>query len=227
MDPEGSLLRGALPRRRILLGIAAALAVGVLWAWEVDPVQVHRGAARLPAGPAFGLLVVLPLAGFPASVLHLAAGIRFGATQGLLLVALSILIQLVASHTLVRWWRRTPGPHPGLAALARRVPEAAHPALCVLAALLPGIPYSVVNYGLALAGVRLGTFVACTLPVHVVRASVVVLLGDQSDRLTPARLAALGAYGLVILAASAWAYRRLRARLAGPPPAAGGPTPPA
>lgn len=224
MSPDGSLLRDALPRGRLLTLAALLAAAGALWAWEVDPATLHREAARLPAGPALALLVVLPLAGFPAAPLHLAAGIRFGAGRGLGLVALSILLQLAASQALAGWWRRIPGPHVALAAWGRGLPRSAHPSLCLLAALLPGVPYSFVNYGLPLAGVRPATCIACTLPVHVARASVVVLLGDQSDRLTPARIAALGAYALVILGLSAWAFRRLRARLAGPPPAAGGPT---
>ncbi len=51
---------------------------------------VHAHANRLNGPLAFVLLTILPLLGFPVSVLHVTAGIRFGVARGLGLVALSI-----------------------------------------------------------------------------------------------------------------------------------------
>ena len=79
---------------------------------------VHAYAEKLNGVLAFALLTILPLLGFPVSVLHITAGIKFGVVRGILLVALSILIQLLASYGLVHWRRKIfrtkiPGyPHP-------------------------------------------------------------------------------------------------------------------
>lgn len=185
-----------------------------------DIEAVHREAGRLNGGLAFALLVFLPLIGFPASVLHVAAGIRFGGKLGIALVALSILLQLLASYAIVHVWRARLDRSPWLRRVRERLPEGAHASVCVLAVLLPGAPYAAVNYCLPLIGVPLRTYLFCCLPVHTLRSTVTVLLGHQSGHLTGGRLAVLAAYALLIFAASWWTYRRVRSQLGDPPPAA-------
>src|SRR5947209_6946371 len=80
----------ALPWKRMLgfvigMGVIAAL---VFHAIDVD--GLHERAAQLNGFAAFALLTLLPLVGFPASLLHVAAGFRFGIPLGLALVAASI-----------------------------------------------------------------------------------------------------------------------------------------
>src|SRR5258706_12531147 len=78
---------GALPWKKIA---AIALVVGGIAALSyklVDIEAIHAEAARLNGVLAFALLLVLPLVGFPASLLPLAAGIRFGTVLGLTLVS--------------------------------------------------------------------------------------------------------------------------------------------
>src|SRR5262249_47952015 len=107
------------------------------------------------------------------------------------------------------------------APLRERIPEGAHASICVLAVLLPGAPFAAINYVLPLIGVPLRTYLLCCLPLHVLRSTVTVSFGDQSDHLTPTRLAVLVAYALLILGASVLTYRRVKGQLAGPPSAAG------
>jgi uncharacterized membrane protein YdjX (TVP38/TMEM64 family) len=192
------------------------LAGGVLLQGRIDPAAIHAYAQRLNGPAVFALLVVLPLVGFPASVLHVAAGVRFGAGLGLALVCASIGLQLLASYGLVYLYRDRFARR--FAALRRRIPPGAHASLCVFAVLLPGAPFAAVNYVLPLAGVRLRTYLLCCWPLHTLRSTVTVLLGDQSEHFTPARLAVLGGYALVLAAGSWWLYRRLRRQLADPPP---------
>ena len=186
---------------------------------RIDLARVHQIASRLNGGVAFALLVVLPLLGFPASVLHVAAGMRFGLALGLPLVSLSILIQLFASYAIVHRWRGWFARK--FAGLRQKVPPSAHASVAVLAVLIPGAPFFAVNYVVPLIGVRLRTFVLCCWPLHTLRSTVTVLLGDQSDKFTPQRLAVLGGYALVLALASGWTYRRLRRQLGDPPAAAG------
>ena len=216
---------GARPFRppwRAIVTAAAVLAVIAFLYHRIDLQAVHAFAARINGLAAFALLTVLPLVGFPVSVLHVAAGIRFGFGLGLALVALALLLQLLASYGLVHLW-------PGLFArrldrIRRRIPPGSHVAVCFFTLLLPGVPFFVQNYTLALLGVPLRTYLLCCLPLDVLRALITVGLGGQSTRLTPLRLSILGGYGILLGAASWWAYRRLRRQLADRPPAAGGPT---
>ena len=216
---------GELPWRGVLTLVAIVAAIGCAVYSQIDIHTVHAEAARLPGWAAFALLVVLPLFGFPASLLHVAAGIRFGIALGLALVALSILLQLLASFAIVRIWRERFERARWVRRVRERIPRGAHPSICIMAVLLPGAPYAGVNYVLPLLGVPLRTYVLCCLPVHALRSTVTVTLGDQSDQLTPARLAVLIGYALAILSVSWWAYRRLRSRLEDPPAAAGDPKP--
>lgn len=218
--PTRKLDFSRLPWRKVA-GVAVVLAIAAALVFRhIDIEALHASADRLPGIVAFALLTLLPLVGFPASILHVAAGIRFGQGLGLALVALSILLQLLASYALVHLFRERFTRW--LAPVRKKIPSGAHASVCVLAVLLPGAPFTAINYVLPLLGVPLRTYLLCCLPLHVLRSTVTVTFGGQSDHLTPGRLAALVAYALLILGASAWTYRRVRSQLESPPPAAGG-----
>jgi uncharacterized membrane protein YdjX (TVP38/TMEM64 family) len=210
----------ALPWKKIATVAAVFVTIGAILFHALDMDRVHAYAARLNGGIAFALLTVLPLLGFPASVLHVAAGIRFGIPLGLTLVAASILLQLLASYALVHLFHDRFAHW--LARWRARIPHGAHASICVLAVLLPGAPFAAVNYLLPLIGVPLRTYLLCCLPLHVLRATVTVSFGDQSDHLTGTRLAVLVAYGALILGASWWTYRRVKAQLEDPSSSADG-----
>jgi len=210
-----------LPWRKIATGALVVGALAALLYSQLEIEAVHTQAARLNASVAFALLVVLPLVGFPASLLHVAAGIRFGAGIGLALVSLSILLQLLASYALVNRWRTHFERSRWLKRVRERIPDGAHASVCIFAVLLPGAPYAAINYTLPLVGVPLRTFLLCAWPLHSLRSTVTVFLGDQSAHLTATRLAVLIGYAALILAASWWTYRRLQSQFASPPPAAG------
>lgn len=199
----------------VIGGVAAALY------HFVDMEAVQATAERLPGSVAFALLVVLPLLGFPASILHVAAGIRFGIPLGLTLVSLSILIQLLASYAIVHLWRGKFEHARWIQKVRARIPEGAHASVTIFTVLLPGAPFAAVNYVLPLIGVPLRTFVLCALPLHTLRSTITVGFGDQSAHLTATRLAVLIAYALAILGVSWWMYARLQSRFAGQRRAAG------
>ncbi len=207
---------GKIATVALIIGAVAALLYS-----QLDIESVHRQAARLNAGVAFALLVVLPMLGFPASLLHIAAGIRFGAGLGLALVSLSILLQLLASYALVHFWRERFERSRWLKRVRERIPEGAHASVTIFTVFLPGAPYTAVNYVLPLLGVPLRTFLLCAWPLHTLRSTVTVLLGDQSAHLTATRLAVLIGYALLILTASWWTYRRLQSQFSNQPRAAG------
>lgn len=180
---------------------------------------VHAQAEKLNAAVAFSLLTILPLFGFPVSVLHVTAGIRFGVAWGLPLVALSILLQLLASYGLVHWQQKFFARK--FQDLRKEIPPGAHGAVTLFTLLLPGVPYFAKNYVLPLAGVPLRTYLLWCFPIHVARSAIAVIFGDQSDHLTPARIAWLVGYGALVLTASWWAYRQMKAKVADRPTTAG------
>jgi uncharacterized membrane protein YdjX (TVP38/TMEM64 family) len=173
--------------------------------------EVRAEAEKLPGWLCFLLLTVLPLIGCPVSVLHAAAGLRFGLALGLPLVWLSILIQLVASYGLVHWRREFFARH--LKSIRQRIPRGAHVPVTVFTMLVPGAPYFAQNYALALIGVPFRIFLAICLPMHAARSSIAVMIGGESHDLTTGKVLLILAYGAAILGASWWALRRLRTKL--------------
>ena len=208
---------GKIASFALIIGTISALIYS-----RVDIESLHQHAADFNGVLAFTLLVILPLVGFPASLLHIGAGIRFGAPVGLALVSLSILIQVVVSHAIVRIWRKRFERARWVTKIRERIPEGAHASVCVFTVLLPGVPYAAINYILPVVGVPLRTFILCAWPLHTLRSTVTVVFGDQSAHLTATRLVVLMVYALLILGASWWTYRRLQSQFSGPSRAANG-----
>lgn len=196
---------------RRLAGLAIVL--GAVWMvfQHVDERAVHAWAARLNGPMVFAGLVVLPLLGFPVSLLHVVAGVRFGTTLGIALVAASILLQLLASYALVH------ARHDAFArrfdALKKRIPKGAHGNVTLFTLLLPGVPYFAKNYLLPLLGVPLRTYLLWCFPTHTLRSMVAVFFGDKSSELTPARLVFFLCYGGLLAGLCAWSFVRLKAKI--------------
>lgn len=192
----------------VLLGVLVFLVVR-----GGDLERFHAWMRSVPAPGVAGLVFALPLAGFPVSALHLAAGLRFEFWPALLLVATATLAQHAAAWALVRalpaaWFAR-------LAPWRERLAGAGHAEAAVLCALVPGMPYSVQLYLLPAMGAPLRVLARVSVPLHTARASVTILLGTLSADFTPARGVALAAYYAAVFTVCGFALRRLRRRLAG------------
>jgi len=209
--------------RRIWKFLVVIAVIAAIWAMVGGVVNmhvVHEKAAQLNGGVAFVLLVLLPLIGFPVAILHFAMGIRFGIWLGLGLVALSIPLQLAAFYGLVHWQKEF--FRDKFKGLRGRIPPGAHDAMAVFTLLIPGAPYFAQNYALALMGVPFRVALRWAFPLNLLRAVVTILVGDQSEHLTPGRIAWIALYALMLVGASWWAYRRLQSRLPGRPRAGSG-----
>jgi uncharacterized membrane protein YdjX (TVP38/TMEM64 family) len=212
-------------RRRVVvfaLVIAALVALSLFYK-RIDVSALHAHAERLNGPAVFAAVAVLPLVGFPVSVLHAVAGARFGLELAIPLVALALVLQLLASYALV--WLAPNFFAKRLAPLRQRLPHAAHRPLTLFTLLLPGAPFFAQNYVLSLAGVPFRTFFLIAFPLHFARSLIGVFFGEVSDQLTPARIAGFAVYAVTVSLACAWSFRRLRARLQDQPRAAGGPRP--
>lgn len=205
-------------RKQIVMAVIVVLAFTALALLyrQVDVAALHRKAQELNGPSVFAAITLLPLAGFPVSVLHAIAGVRFGLGLGMPLVALSILLQLLLSYLLVKLM-------PGFfqrrfARFRERLPKAAHGPLTLFTMLIPGVPYFAQIYVLPLVGVPLRIFLLYSLPINIARSLIGVSFGEMSDDLTPLKLAGFAAYAIGITVLCAWSFRRLQLKLKDPPP---------
>jgi uncharacterized membrane protein YdjX (TVP38/TMEM64 family) len=189
-----------LKRHRAKLWWVAAVVIAVVagaglvlrytdltWASVSDWIDALNPVAVLP------LMALLPIVGFPISVVYLVAGARFGPVGGGVVVAAVTTVHLLGTYVIARSFLRAPLQR----FLERRhvhfphIPEDEQAAICVIAALVPGLPYVVRNYLLALADIRLRYYLGVCLPIYVARSYVTILLGDMSSDPTRTKIIVL------------------------------------
>jgi uncharacterized membrane protein YdjX (TVP38/TMEM64 family) len=180
----------------------------------VDLKSLHEKVEGLNGALVILLMIILPLLGFPASVLYVVAGAKFGRAWGLALAMIAIATHLMASWWIAHSWLKKP-----LDALFRRtryhkpqIPEGEYLPVCLLIALMPGVPYTIKNYLLALSGAPFRYFFWCVLPAHFFSASLGILFGDFTGSMTRPKIIFLICYGIVVSGLSFYVVRRLRSR---------------
>jgi len=198
------------------------LTLGGVVAWimiaDVHWQAIPRAMSRLNTSSILALTTVLPLAGFPISLVYLLLGARFGPVTGLGIVSGITAIHLLGTHWIARSFLKGPlqrfmGRHP------HRVPTVLpgeNGPLALMIMIAPAIPYFVRNYVLALSGIPLRVYFAVALPVHVARSYVVLFLGDFGSSPSRSGLIFLGVFytlQFTILAGLAWWLRRHHQRL--------------
>jgi len=216
--------RKITPKQWALAGVAVLALIGLALLYrQIDVQALHDQAAKMNAFWVFIATTLLPMVGFPVSVLHVVVGVRFGTGLGLALTSVSILIQLVMSYWLVKmapgFFGRWVEP------LRKRLPKTTHTAVTQFTMLLPGAPYFAQNYVLPLIGVPLGTYMVWGFLLHLVRSIVGVIFGHESATLTPWKIAGFAVYAVTISLLCAWALRRLQRQMKDQQPAEGDPTP--
>ncbi|EIQ01494.1 hypothetical protein OpiT1DRAFT_00065 [Opitutaceae bacterium TAV1] len=194
----------------LALAVAAATAGLGLWGHHLDLQALHDRADRLPWWLVLLVLTLLPMIGFPVSVLHVAAGVRFGIGPGMLAVAATTLLHHFFGWALVNL---APGTfEKRLESWRQRFPKGTHVPMILFCCLMPGIPYSVQLYLLPLIGVPLRLLLTLSTALHTLRAVVSVTGGDFSNDLTPGKIAALACYYVVLFTVCGVCLRTLRAR---------------
>lgn len=181
---------------------------------EFDWTRVNELIDGLNPVLVISLMAVLPVAGFPISVVYLMAGARFGPAGGGVVVAGVTAAHLLLTHAVTRTLLR--GPIERFVERRHRrlpnIPPEEHAAVALIAGLAPGLPYVVRNYLLALSGVRLRIYFWICLPVYVARSYVSILLGDLTSEPSGKRLGILVTIDVVKVAICALVIWRLRVR---------------
>lgn len=144
---------------------------------------MFSGTSPLAAsGPALFIvfLFVLPMIGFPLSVLLVPAGIIFGVITATLIVTIAIMFHLASSAWLTRTLLR-----PRIELILRNrgyrvphIPREHRTLITFLFFLFPAVPYSVKNYVFAFTDVRFGFYVLIAAPINVFYAVLWIAFGD-------------------------------------------------
>lgn len=197
-------------RRRLMLAVlTAALLGGLTYFWHtLGPEELLARTRALPAAGVLAVISLAPLLGFPVSVLHLLAGLRFDFLTGLLVVTLTGMCHHLLGWAFVRFLPRR--YFTSLDPWREKLVGAGHRDATLLCCVLPGMPYTVQLYLLPAIGTPLWLLIWVAAPLHTVRAVVTLLLGSFSDDLTPARLALLVGYYVTLIVVSGLTLRQLR-----------------
>lgn len=180
----------------------------------VDWRALRLAMESIDRGPLLALVAVLPLFGFSIGVVYLVIGAVFGGGIGMAVVGGITAIHLVGSHWIARSFMRAPL----LRYLDRRkkklpeLPEGEEWAVALMTALVPGLPYFVRNYLLALSEIPLRTYFWVCWPIYVIRSSLVIFLGDFSGDFSAQRAGVLAAVFAVKVGICAYLLHRLRQR---------------
>jgi uncharacterized membrane protein YdjX (TVP38/TMEM64 family) len=160
------------------------------------------------------LMAVLPLVGFPISVVYLAIGARFGP-----LVGLPILLGITAFHLGVTYWITGSFLRKPLDRLiARRgyhLPEfrpGEQVGAGLIAILIPGLPYIVRNYLIVLTDIPLLVIFGVCVPLYVARSYVTIMMGDFATNPTAPQLLLLAAVFVLELVICAYLIWHLHQR---------------
>jgi len=161
----------------------------------------------------FVLIAILPLFGFPVSLLQILAGAKFGILMGFVVSTLAIVVHMFGMYWIGTSCMRRPLEW----FLARRkhhlpqVPCGEDRSFAFLMTLLPG-SYALKNYIMVIGGTSLRTLLWVCLPVYALRAVFGIYFGHFSTQPTMFRTFVLIGNTILITIVSAYLVKRLRAR---------------
>lgn len=193
--------------------IAAAGIVAAIFAFtEFEWSSLQEKIAGLNPVLLIVLMATLPVGGFSVGLVYLIAGAKFGPWWGGAVVALATASHLLLTHWIMRGFLRAPLQR----LLARRrhqpldVRGNDHRLVSLMVALVPGPPYFLRNYLLALSSIPLRTYFWICLPIYVARSYVTIFLGDLGSNPSRQAVIVLVSVYVVKLTICAYLLRRLR-----------------
>ena len=145
---------------------------------------------------------------------YLVIGAVFGGPLGIAVVAGITAIHLLGSHwlghgylrgRLQRWLEKRKRRFPAL-------PEGENFSVALMMALVPGPPYFIRNYLLAVSDIPLRIYFWVCWPVYVARSCIVIFLGDFSADFSTKRIAILATVFVLKVSICAIILQRLRSR---------------
>lgn len=212
------LLFGVAKNKRALwsaiagVAVVAVVVLSVILFTDISLESLTAAIDRLNPIAVVPAMAILPAFGFPIVVVYLIAGARFGPLLGGAVVAFATAMHLLLAYGVTKTFLRRPLER----FLEKRhlhfpeIPADEHVPVALIAALVPGLPYVVRNYALALAGVRMRVSFWVCLPIYVARSYVTILLGDMGADPDGKKLLILGGVEVLKVAICAYVIWRLR-----------------
>ena len=177
-------------RRAARFLLLALIAIGAFAAWRwrsvLDPIQVTSAIARYPATP-LGFVAVHVAASLlfvPRTLLAIGAGMLFGIGWGIVWAELGSVAGAAAGFLIARFVNAgliDPGRSTRIGPILDRVERGGWRAVALLR-LMPPIPHSVANYGLALTRLPLGAYALGSLVGQLPMTIAFVELGAGGER---------------------------------------------
>ncbi|KAF0094939.1 MAG: hypothetical protein E1N59_1367 [Puniceicoccaceae bacterium 5H] len=199
---------------RIFWALLAAALIGLgVYLWqhhnltEQDVQEWARSAHPLWV---IGMILVLPMFGFPISITLFITGVRFGFGWGMAIVTLVVLLQLLAALPLGR------GPLNRVAHKCfgdrvhalRNASTRSQAVITFFTTLIPGPPYIGKIYGLAAAHVPPSIYLGIGWPIFVITAVPLVGLGGAAFNVNADRILLFVALAALLALGLHWVRKR-------------------
>ncbi|APZ94985.1 TVP38/TMEM64 family protein [Fuerstiella marisgermanici] len=202
----------ALPALKVLV-IAAIVGVLLHFYLQGDLTQdnLKRFAASLPAWLFVPAYLTLPLVGFPISIVLLASGMKFGTMTAIIIAVFAMGFHtFVAWHLahgffrepLERWLEKTRFSLP-------RIPEKHQIWFTSVFVTVPGLPYAVKLYSLALTDLPFTRYLWIVWLFHVLNAIPFIGLGSAAARMNVGWMIGFGLLAVVMILLTNWLKSRL------------------
>ncbi len=188
--------------------------LGILF-YKYDPTILLRFILDQNINPVLFifLMVTLPIIGFPVSVFWVMVGIKFGILNGVILAAACMLIHMVSSYLLARIFLRAPIKR-FLQKRGYELPpfsqEKFLPGI-VLFLALPGLPYVLKNYVVALAEIPILSYILINWSVQGIFTFPIVVLGGAAAQRNW-NLAIIFIVLIFVLFLFRWLYNKRKAK---------------
>ncbi len=193
----------------ILLTAAALIGLAIANRDELDRESVIAYGKSLPPLLFIAAFALLPLAGFPISILLVLTGIRFGFDWGMLIATTGVFFHNFAAYHLTHGWFREPLRH-RLARHGYRLPDI-RPGhriwFTALFAAIHGPPYAAKLYLLALTDIPFRIYFWVGAPVYAVFCILPVGAGSAAVDVDPFWISVIVAAAALLLLAGWWLQR--------------------
>ncbi|TWU46858.1 TVP38/TMEM64 family protein [Rubripirellula reticaptiva] len=202
--------------RMLFAGSILTLMAYLYWQDQLTQESLKQFGAALPTWLFLPAYLVLPLFGFPISVALLASGLKYG-------FALSILIAFVgmAFHTFVAWHIAHGNHRRRLEAWLSQtrfelptIPERHQIWFTALFVTVPGLPYALKLYSLALTNLPFRRYMFIVWFCHVMNSVVFIGLGAAAAKVDPKLMIGAAVLAVLMLAISTWLKALLNKRSA-------------
>jgi len=216
-DPEGDSSNADIKRFAVKTVVWIALIIGAFFAFrwifpDVDQEQLKELGVQMPHAVFLPAYVVLPMLGFPITPFLLASGLKYGFWW-----SVPIAADCMALHTFAAWQlahgflrRRLKRVLRQTSHSAPSIPKKHQTWFAVVYITVPGLPYSLKLYSLAMTNIPFGQFMLIAWLGHLVNSIPFIGLGTAAADFDLRLVVAFSVFAAVMTGIGYWLKRRSR-----------------